>query len=128
MTTYAYFLEILIKVPPSEKKKNLETLPYSCSWVFYLHLGNLSASQGAQWQRIHLSVQETQETWVHSQGLEDLLEKEMHLTPVFLFGKFDGQRSMVGYILWGCKELCDCATEHACTSWDLKINFSHWKQ
>ena len=76
MTTFSYFLEILIKVPPSEKK-NLETLPYLCSWVFYLHLGNLSASQVAQWQRIHLPVQETQETWVHSQGLEDPLEKEM---------------------------------------------------
>ena len=25
--------------------------------------------------------------------------------PVFLFGKFHGQRSLVGYSLWGCKEL-----------------------
>ena len=25
-------------------------------------------------------------------------------TPVFLRGKFHGQRSLVGYSLWGCKE------------------------
>ena len=31
----------------------------------------------AQWQRICLQVQETQETWVHSLGWEDPLEKEM---------------------------------------------------
>ena len=27
------------------------------------------------------------------------------LTPVFLPGEFHGQRSLVGYSLWGCKEL-----------------------
>ena len=27
------------------------------------------------------------------------------LTPVFLPGKFHGQRSLAGCILWGCKEL-----------------------
>ena len=26
-------------------------------------------------------------------------------TPVFLSGKFHGQGSLVGYSLWGCKEL-----------------------
>ena len=26
-------------------------------------------------------------------------------TPVFLPGKFHGQRRLVGYSLWGCKEL-----------------------
>ena len=78
MTIYAYFLEILFKIPPSKKKKkNQETLPYSGSWVSYIHLGNLTASQVAQWQRIHLPMQETQETWVQSQRLEDPLEKKM---------------------------------------------------
>ena len=38
------------------------------------------ASQVAQWQRTCLAMQETQETWVRS-------------TPVFLAGKFHGQRS-----------------------------------
>ena len=31
----------------------------------------------AQWYRIHLLMQETQETWVQSLGLEDPLEEEM---------------------------------------------------
>ena len=33
------------------------------------------------------------------------------LAPVFLPGKFHGQRSLAGYSPWGCKELD--ATEHA---------------
>ena len=37
-------------------------------------------------------------------GGEDLLEKEMATTPVFLPRKFHGRRSLVGYSLWGHKE------------------------
>ena len=37
------------------------------------------------------------ETWVHSLGWEDLLEKEMATPPVLLPGKSHGQRSLVGY-------------------------------
>ena len=37
----------------------------------------ISASQVAQWWRICLSVQETQEIWVHSPGQEDPLQEEM---------------------------------------------------
>ena len=44
------------------------------------------------------------ETWVQSLGREDLLEKEMATTPVFLPGKSHGQRSLVGYSPWGRKE------------------------
>ena len=33
-----------------------------------------------------------------------LSEKEMATTPVLLPGKFHGQRSLVGYSPWGCKE------------------------
>ena len=46
-----------------------------------------------------------QETWVRFLGLEDSLEKEMQLTPVFLPGKPHRQRSLVGYSPWGRKEL-----------------------
>ena len=46
-----------------------------------------------------------QETQVSSLGQEDLLEKEWLPTPVFLPGEFHGQRSLVGYSPWGCKEL-----------------------
>ena len=42
---------------------------------------------------------------VQSLGWEDTLEKEMATTLVFLPGEFHGQRSMVGYSPWGCKEL-----------------------
>ena len=44
-----------------------------------------------------------QETWVRFLGLEDSLEKEMQLTPVFLPGKPHRQRSLVGYSPWGHK-------------------------
>ena len=46
-----------------------------------------------------------QETCVWSLGGEDLLEKEMQPTPVFLPGKSHGRRSLVGYSPWGRKEL-----------------------
>ena len=46
-----------------------------------------------------------QETRVRSLGWEDPLEKGMVLpAPVFLPGEFHGQRSLVGYSPWGCKE------------------------
>ena len=41
------------------------------------------------------------ETWVQSLGQEDPLEKEWQPTPVFLPGKFHGQRSLTGYNPWG---------------------------
>ena len=45
------------------------------------------------------------ETWVRSLGQKDPLKKGMGLpTPVFLPGKFHGQRSLAGYSPWGRKE------------------------
>ena len=38
-----------------------------------------------------------QDTWVQSLGREHILEKGMGTTPVFLPGKFHGQRSLAGY-------------------------------
>ena len=38
-----------------------------------------------------------QETWVQSQGWEDLLKRKWQPTPVFLPGKFHGQRSLADY-------------------------------
>ena len=46
-----------------------------------------------------------QKTWVRSPDREDPLEKEMATNSVFWPGKSHGQRSLVGYSLWGCKEL-----------------------
>ena len=39
-----------------------------------------------------------------------LWRRKWELTPVFLPGKFHGEKSLVGYSLWGCKELN--MTEH----------------
>ena len=47
----------------------------------------------------------TWETQVWSPGREDLLERKWQPTPVLLPGKFHGRRSLVGYSLWGRKEL-----------------------
>ena len=44
-----------------------------------------------------------QETQVRSLGREDLLEKKMATTPVFLPGIFHGQRSLAGDSPWGRK-------------------------
>ena len=44
------------------------------------------------------------ETWVHSLGWEDPLEKEMAIHSSILPGKSHGQRSLEGYSPWGPKE------------------------
>ena len=46
-----------------------------------------------------------QETQVRSLGQEDALEKRMATKPVFLSGELHGQRSLVDYSPWSCKEL-----------------------
>ena len=46
-----------------------------------------------------------QETQVQALDQEDSLEEEMTTTPVFLPGKFHGQKSLAGYSPWGHKEL-----------------------
>ena len=47
----------------------------------------------------------TQETQVQSLGWEDSLDKGMATHSVVWRGDFHGQRSLVGYSPWGCKEL-----------------------
>ena len=63
------------------------------------------------WRRASLMAQtvknlpEMQETRVQSLSQEYSLEKEIAThSPVFLPGEFHGQRSLVGYHPWGCKE------------------------
>ena len=46
-----------------------------------------------------------QEIRVWSLGQEDPPEEDMQPTLVFLPGEFHGQRSVVGYSPWDCKEL-----------------------
>ena len=42
--------------------------------------------------------------WVRSLGQEDPQQRAWQPTPVFLPGASHGQRSLVGYSPWGCKE------------------------
>ena len=45
------------------------------------------------------------ETWVRFLGWEDLLEKGKATHSIFFPGEFHGQRNLLGYSPWGCKEL-----------------------
>ena len=47
-------------------------------------------------------------------------EKEWQLTPVFLSGESHGQRSLVGYSPWGCKEsdMTECVTLGWLSAWN----------
>ena len=54
----------------------------------------------AQWERIHLPIQETR---AQSQDQEDPLEKETATHSSILAWEVS-QRSLVGYRPWGCKE------------------------
>ena len=58
------------------------------------------------------NAEDSQETGVQSLGQEDSLEEEMATTPVFLPGKFCGQRSLADYSPWGHKEFH--TTGHTC--------------
>ena len=46
-----------------------------------------------------------QETWAQSLGWEDPLEEEVETHSSILAGKSHAQRSLLGYSLWGLKEL-----------------------
>ena len=82
---------------------HLGRFPYSkCYWLIgtlqraYLRAG--THSQVAQWSRICLPTQETQETWVRFLGQEDPLEKEVATRTSILAWGSHGQRSLA--MLW----------------------------
>ena len=59
-------------------------------------------------------MQKLQETQVRSLGEEDPLREEMTThSSILAWKKSHGQRSLVGYSPWGCKELD--MTEQLCT-------------
>ena len=72
---------------------------------------NLPSGGLPWWLRWYSVCLQCRRPGVQSLGQEDLLEKEMG-TPVFLPGKFYGQRSLVAYSLWGCKELDTTEQRH----------------
>ena len=57
--------------------------------------------QEAQWQRTHLPVREIQETWFNLWVKKIPRTKKWQPAPVFLPGKFHGQRSLICYCPWG---------------------------
>ena len=107
-----------------EKPKTRDCMHHQdCLWICRANIalqngGNLiigkskergpRGSQVVQCWRTHLSMQETQETQVWSLDWEDPMagrRRKWQLTPVFLAGKFHGQRSLSDYSLWGHIEL-----------------------
>ena len=69
-------------------------------------MGNCSKSRITSVAQMVKHLPAMRETRVRFLGGEDPLKKEMATqpTPAFLPGKSHGQRSMVGYSPWGCKE------------------------
>ena len=64
-----------------------------------------------------------QETQVLSLGWEDPLHEEM-ATPIFLFGKFHGQKRLVGYSSWGRKRVRhNLAIKHQTREWRKDLAF-----
>ena len=61
-----------------------------------------------------------QETQVRFLGQEDPLEKGMATHSSILLGESHGQRSLVGYSPWGCKEL-DTTERLICTHYIILI-------
>ena len=55
-------------------------------------------------KKIHLLMQETQETWVQSLGWEDPLEEEMTTHSSILAWKSPRTENLAGYSPWGHKQ------------------------
>ena len=74
-------------------------------WATSLHFIPMRSGDSlmAQPRKNLPEVQET-EMWVWSMGQEDLWRRKWQSIPVFLPGKSHGQRRLVGYSPWGCKE------------------------
>ena len=112
--TGSYILQVRVHRPP------LKILPAATkTWWSQIHIkwkrihwicwadGYLEANmfnKGLPWWLMVKNPPAMQETQVQSLGQEDLLEKEMVPTSVFLPGKSHGQRSLAGYNPRGCKE------------------------
>ena len=70
-------------------------------WKLILHHERMGLFLVAQTLKNSLAMRETR---VWSLGREDPWRRKWKLTPVFLFGKSHGQKSLVCYSLWGRQE------------------------
>ena len=74
--------------------------------------GTVDKTEASRWRsgkkkkkkKICLPIQETQEMLVRSWVGKIPWRRKWQPTPVFLPGKFRGQKSLMGYSSWGCKE------------------------
>ena len=83
-------------------KEYVKTVYYHPTYLTYMQ----STSEASLIAQLVKNLPATQKTWVQSLGLEDPLEEGMDRkdSPVFLHGESHGQRSLVDYNPWGCKE------------------------
>ena len=65
----------------------------------------VGASKMVKWQRLCLPIQEMQEIRFNLWVQKVPGSRKWQPTPVFLPGKFHGQKSLAGYSPWGLKEL-----------------------
>ena len=66
--------------------------------------GRICSSEASLVVQIVKNLPAMWETWVWSLGWEIPGKRVWQPTPLFLPGEFHGQRSLVGYSPWGCKE------------------------
>jgi len=71
--------------------------------------------RGTVVNNFHLLMQELQEMWVRSLVWEDPWSRKWQPTPMFLSGKYRGQRSLAGYSPWCHRVAHDWATDHTQT-------------
>ena len=85
----------------SQPKGDRGHMMAKCNVVFGEDPGEYRASLLAQRLKCLPAIWET---WVWSLGWEDPWRRKWQPTPGFLPGESNGQRSLVGYGPWGCKE------------------------
>ena len=71
--------------------------------VTQIHIQNRVVGKQASTQMIK-NPPATPETWLQPLGWEDALEEEMATYSSIVPWEFHGQRSLVGYSLWGCTQ------------------------
>ena len=76
--------------------------PFSAQFLYLLFISwqIVICPHIAQWVKNPPAIQKT---WVWFLGSEDPQRRKWQPTPVFLFRRSHGQRSLVGYSPWGCK-------------------------
>ena len=100
-------------MPYDKKKKKLFIFLYSAGInILKAFTGGGASDETPAWQcRRH-----KRHGWVPSRVGKTPWRRGLQSTFIFLPGESHGQRRLVGYSLYGCKELDTTeATEHACT-------------